>query len=181
MELNSLWQQCKTSTTKVPGLQSKSDTSTKGLCRRCYSTKDSKSSCLYRSKRRRSDRLKTIEVPLFPGYLFCRFNPARKTPVLRTPGVIRIVGAGGRSIPVDETEVAAIKTVVASRLKAQPCSFLNQGQVVKIDEGPLARLEGVVVSWKGGHRLIVSVTFLHRSVAVELDPRHAVAAEGTTD
>ena len=132
---------------------------------------------LYRSRRRWSDRSKMIELPLFPGYLFCRFNPDSRTPVLRTPGVIRIVGAGGRSIPVDDAELTAIRAVVTSRLNAEPCSFLKQGQVVRIEEGPLAGLEGVVGSWKGSDRLIVSVTLLQRSVAVELDPRLLAAGE----
>src|SRR5690242_12383861 len=64
---------------------------------------------LYRTQRRWSDRVKEIEVPLFPGYLFCRFDPLdRLIPVLSTPGVSRIVAAGKAPIPVAEEEMEAV-------------------------------------------------------------------------
>src|SRR5664279_6353582 len=59
---------------------------------------------LYRSRRKWSDRTKDLDLPLFPGYLFCRFDGNHRLPVLTTPGVIGIVGAGKTPIPVDHDE-----------------------------------------------------------------------------
>jgi len=122
------------------------------------------------SQRQWSDRVKNVEVPLFPGYLFCRFDPLnRLVPVLTTPGIIRIVSAGRTPIPVADAEIEAVHKVVHSGLVAEPWPFLNTGCRVAIDWGPLAGLEGVLARYSGEHRLVVSVNLLQRSVAVEID------------
>jgi transcription antitermination factor NusG len=125
---------------------------------------------LYRSRRRWSDRVKHIELPLFPGYLFCRFNPLERTlPILSTPGVIGIVGAGKTPLPVAEEEIAAIRTVIQSGLAAQPWPYLGVGSRIYMEDGPLAGLEGIITNTDKVYRLVVSVALLQRSVAVEID------------
>jgi transcription antitermination factor NusG len=125
---------------------------------------------LYRSRRRWSDRIKELELPLFPGYLFCRFDASdRLMPILTTPGVIGIVGAGKTPVPVDEGEIEAIRAVLRSGLPARPWPFLRVGSKVYIEGGPLAGLEGIVTCTDKVYRLIVSVDLLQRSVAVEID------------
>ena len=127
---------------------------------------------LYRSPRRWSDRVKQIDQPLFPGYLFCRFDPHdRMVPVLSTPGVIGIVGAGKTPIPVPEEEIQAVRRVLSSGLAALPSPFLSVGSRIYIESGPLAGLEGIVSNVDKVCRLVVSVSLLQRSVAVEID-RH---------
>ena len=123
----------------------------------------------YKCKKRWSDRVKIVDAPLFPGYLFCRFNPQNRLPILTTPGVFQIVGCQGSPIAVDEAEIAAIQTLVASGLQNQPWPFLAVGDRVRIESGPLRDLEGILVKFKGEHRLVLSVTLLQRSVAVEID------------
>jgi transcriptional antiterminator RfaH len=124
---------------------------------------------LYQSRRRWSDRIKIVEAPLFPGYLFCRFDIDNRLPVLTTPGVIRIVGFNRMPIPVDEAEISAIQSLVASGFPSHPWPYLHAGDSVRIDSGPLRGLEGLLVKLKGAHRLILSVTLLQRSVAIEID------------
>jgi transcription antitermination factor NusG len=125
---------------------------------------------LYRSRRRWSDRIKQLELPLFPGYLFCRFDVSdRLMPILTTPGVIRIVGVGKTPVPVDSEEIEAIRTILRSELAAQPWPFLRVGSKVYIEDGPLAGLEGIITNTDKVYRLIVSVNLLQRSVAVEID------------
>lgn len=124
---------------------------------------------LSKSRRRWSDRIKELEVALFPGYLFCRFDPGNRLPILKTPGVIQIVGLGKTPIPVDEDEIAAIQRVGKSGLAAQPWPFLQTGQTARIECGPLRGLIGMVVNVKSESKLVLSVTLLHRSVAVEVD------------
>ena len=124
---------------------------------------------LYKLRKRWSDRIKQVEAPLFPGYLFCRFDPQKRLPILKTPGVIQIVGYNRAPTPIEEAEIDAIQTLVASGLPNQPWPFLETGDRVRIESGPLRGLEGILVEFKGNHRLVVSVTLLQRSVAVELD------------
>ena len=124
---------------------------------------------LYKSRRCWSDRIKELELPLFPGYLFCRFDPLDRLPILVTPGVIQVVGIGRNPAPVDDAEITNIQTAVQSGLPRQPWPFLQVGQRVKVKRGPLQGLEGILLDFKGRQRLVLSVTLLQRSVAIEVD------------
>jgi transcription antitermination factor NusG len=124
---------------------------------------------LYKCRKRWSDRIKEVQAPLFPGYLFCQCDPQDRLPILKTPGVIRIVGYNRQPIPVDEDEIKSIQTLVTSGIPNQPWPFLRVGEKVRIEAGPLRSLEGVLVEFKGKRRLILSVSLLQRSVAVEMD------------
>ena len=119
--------------------------------------------------RRWSDRMKEIEVPLFSGYLFCRMDPYNRLPVLMTPGVIQIVGAGKTLIPVEEDEITAIQRVVKNGLSTMPWPYMQVGNVARIEEGPLRGMTGIIVRIKSGTKLVLSVSLLQRSVAVEVD------------
>jgi transcription antitermination factor NusG len=123
----------------------------------------------YVSRRAWSDRVKEIQRPLFPGYVFCRFDVQRRLPVVMTPGVVCVVGVGKRPIPIDDAEIASIQAAVRSGLPAAPWPFLQIGQQVSIERGPLRGTTGILLSYKGQHRLVLSVTLLQRSVAVEVD------------
>jgi transcription antitermination factor NusG len=124
---------------------------------------------LYAVRKHWSDRIKEVESPLFPGYLFCRFNPHDRLPILKTPGVIQIVGFRGGPTAVDESEIRSIQTLVAAGVPHQPWPFLAAGDRVRIESGPLVGLEGILTEVKRSHRLVLSVTLLQRSVAVEID------------
>jgi len=123
----------------------------------------------YRSRKRWSDRIKESDLPLFPGYLFCRFDPQVRLPILKTPGLICIVGTAKIPIPVDLAEIQALRTLVNSGLRRQPWPYLEAGQRVRIEYGALAGLEGIFLHEKGADRLVLSVTLLQRSIAAEID------------
>jgi transcription antitermination factor NusG len=123
----------------------------------------------YFCKRQWSDRIKKMELPLFPGYLFCRFDPQDRLPILETPALISIVGIGKTPIPVDESEIKAVRTLVGSGLHPQPWPYVKIGQRVRIEYGALFGIEGILQSFKGSHRIVVSVSLLQRSVAAEID------------
>jgi transcription antitermination factor NusG len=123
----------------------------------------------YKLRKRWSDRIKEIEAPLFPGYLFCRFNPHDRLPILKTPGVIQVVSFNNIPAAVDENEILSIQRLVASGVQHQPCPYLAVGDRVRISAGPLLGLEGLLTDIKGSHRLVLSVSLLQRSVAVEID------------
>lgn len=124
----------------------------------------------YKSRAQWSDRIKVLDAALFPGYLFCRLDIQNRLPVLTTPGIIQIVGYRRVPAPVEESEIDAIQTMVTSGLPAQPWPFLQVGDKVQIERGPLRGLEGILLAMRGALRLVLSVTLLQRSVAVEIDP-----------
>ncbi|HEX4232480.1 MAG TPA: UpxY family transcription antiterminator [Bryobacteraceae bacterium] len=123
----------------------------------------------YEEPRQWSDRVKLTELPLFPGYLFCRLNSERRMPILTTPGVRRIVCFGSTPVPVPETEIEAVRRFIKSKLKIQPWPFLEIGQTVKIQKGPLAGVEGILQEFRGNYRVVVSIALLQRSIAAEMD------------
>lgn len=109
------------------------------------------------------------DLPLFPGYVFGNFDIDRRLPVLTIPGVVLIVAMGKTFIPVENHEIAALQSVAGAGLAAQPWPYLRTGQRVRLIDGPLRGSEGVVAHFKGDARLILSVTLLQRSVAVDID------------
>lgn len=123
----------------------------------------------YRAKRRWSDRIREVDIPLFPGYVFCRFDTHLRLPILTTPGVVSIVGYGKEPAPVEENELADIQKAVGSGHRIQPWRFLRVGQKVRLLSGALYGLEGLLLSQKNRKRMIISVNLLQRSVAVEID------------
>jgi transcription antitermination factor NusG len=136
---------------------------------------------IYQCRRRWSDRFKSVELPLFPGYVFCRLDPEHRLPLLTIPGVLHVVGIGRIPVPIDDAEIDAIRAAIGSGLGVEPWPFLQVGQHVRLEYGPLAGLEGCLVEVRKQHRLVVSVTLLQRSVAVEIErdwvaPVHPVHA-----
>src|SRR5690349_6221627 len=109
---------------------------------------------VYQCHRRWSDRNKSIELPLFPGYVFCRMNPNHRLPLLMIPGAMHFVGIGKVPVAVDDAEVAAIQAVVKSGLAIEPWSYLELGESVRLDHGPLAGLEGILVEVRKEHRMV---------------------------
>jgi len=124
---------------------------------------------VYKSQRRWSDRFKEIELPLFSGYVFCQFSPLNRLPILSIPGVVHVVGVGRTPIPIDESEIAAIQAAIKSGVPSQPWPFLQVGNRVRIEYGPLCGLEGILSGFRGHQRLVLSVTLLQRSIAVQVD------------
>jgi transcription antitermination factor NusG len=124
---------------------------------------------LYWSRRRWSDRFQSVELPLFPGYVFCRLDPQYRLPLLTTPGVMHLVGVGRIPEPIDDSEIAAIQAAVRSGLSTEPWPFLKVGHRVRLEEGPLTGLEGIVIEERKRQRLVVSVSLLQRSIAIEIE------------
>src|SRR5260370_11465419 len=124
---------------------------------------------MYQSPRHLSDRYKTVDLPLFPGYLFCRLGLDSRLPVLTTVGFLYIVSVGNKPVPVDEDEIAAVQYVVRSGVPAMPWPSLAVGQRVRLESGPLCGLEGAVTQVGMRDRICVSVTLLQRGVSFEVD------------
>jgi transcription antitermination factor NusG len=135
---------------------------------------------LYRKFHRYGSRSREFELPLFPGYVCCRFDLCTKLSILTTPGVVRILGDGNAPAPLSDKEILSLQTAIRARVPVQPFPFLNAGQRVRINRGALAGLEGIVLGPKPRLRLVISITLLQRSVVLEID-RDDVSANGAME
>ena len=124
---------------------------------------------LYGTRQKWADRWKSVELPLFPGYVFCRFDLRDRSSVLTTSGVIDLVRIGLSPAPIESSEIEAIQRIVNLPLAAEPYGDLLAGEFVTLTQGPLKGLTGKVTEVRKGLRLIVSVELLRRSVLVEID------------
>jgi transcription antitermination factor NusG len=123
----------------------------------------------YKSLRKWSDRTKEIRQALFPGYLFCRFNYESRQPVVTAAGVIQVVGNGRHAVAVPDSEIEALQVAIASGVPSQPWPYLRAGELVRVNYGHLSGLQGILINFKGNHRVVLSVTLLQRSLALEVD------------
>jgi transcription antitermination factor NusG len=125
----------------------------------------------YKVEKRWSDRTKQIDQFLFPGYVFCRFDPNDRLPILTAPGVVDVVGFGKLPELIPDAEIERVRRMVDSGLLVTPYPYVEIGQAVLIERGPLSGVEGILMEVKGKARLVVSVNLLRRSVSAEIDRR----------
>jgi len=120
---------------------------------------------------RRKDRRKKIFIPLLPGYVFVRFdmNPETYWDIIKTIGVVRMVGFEGKPVPANEEEVNSLMVLNGTDRTVQNRKYMKRGDRVMIMEGPLKGLVGFYLRHKGQtDKVVVSVELLHRSLAVEV-------------
>jgi transcription termination/antitermination protein NusG len=120
-------------------------------------------------KRRWSDRVKIVHTVLFPGYVFCRLASRDKLRALTSPAIRSIVSVGRDPVAVAESEIDAIRAVIASGRPVDLCPYLRVGEQVRITEGPFTSVRGVIVRTQSNWRVVVSVEALGCSVSVEVD------------
>jgi transcription antitermination factor NusG len=119
------------------------------------------------------DRKKEIEVPLFSGYCFVRFASDQKLPILKTVGVVDIVG-GPRPEPIPDEEIMAIQTLIRSVLPYDSHPYLQEGMKVEVIRGPLQGIQGILLRKEKRHRLILGVHLIQQAAAVEIDTADVV-------
>jgi transcription antitermination factor NusG len=120
------------------------------------------------STRHRLREHRDFRVPLFPGYVFCRVDAAEVSSLLMTPGVVHILGTGAGVKPINEGEIAAIRLALQAGLPCEPCSFPKTGRRVRVSEGPLRDLEGILAEGGKGSSIVIGISLLKRAVMVEL-------------
>src|ERR1700687_5806343 len=124
---------------------------------------------VYARRHQYGSRSRSFEIPVFPGYLFCRFDPSARLPILQTPGVLRVVGAGKNPIPVGDDEIVSIRRAMEARVPMTPCGYWHSGQKGRITRGPLAGIEGIIMNAQPPVRLVLSVNLLQRSLLLDID------------
>lgn len=116
-----------------------------------------------------SDRTKVLERPLFPNYVFCRMDRGSARAVLATPGVVRIVGFGGKPYPVRDEEILAIQRLVSAGCEAVAVAQPKIGERVRVLEGPLKGITGTLTRIKNRSHLVVTIEAIMKSVAIVVD------------
>jgi transcription antitermination factor NusG len=124
---------------------------------------------LWQQRRRWTDRVKLIELPLFRGYLFGHFTFQQKFDVLSTIGVARLVSFNGAPVPIPEEQIEAVRILVNHQLRYDPHPYLVEGMRVRVNHGPMAGVEGILVLKKSAARLIIQIELIQRAVAVDID------------
>jgi len=124
---------------------------------------------LWQQRRRWTDRVKLIELPLFRGYVFGYFTFEQKFDVLTTMGVARLVSFNGAPVPIPEEQIEVVRTLIAHQLRYDPSPYLVEGMRVRVTHGPLAGVEGILVLKKSAARLIIQIELIQRAVAVDID------------
>ena len=115
------------------------------------------------------DRKKGVCWPLFPGYLFVQISARERLDVQKSIGVVSIVGNREGPVEVPEQQITAIRTFVENGLKYDPHPYLKVGKRVRVADGPLAGVEGILVRKKNRSLFVISVEMIQRSVSVELE------------
>jgi transcriptional antiterminator NusG len=121
---------------------------------------------------RRYDRKLLLKVPLFPGYLFIHteLSPYIYHEVIKLEGVVRFLGIRGNPYPMNEEKMNSIRMIVESDRPYYPWAYLERGKQVRIIDGSLTGVVGIILKRKEKkRRLVVAVEMFRRSVAVELE------------
>ena len=110
-----------------------------------------------------------VQLPLFTGYAFVRIALRDQLEVLKVPGVVRLVGFGGRPVSLADREIERLRQVLATGTRAEPHPFLNVGRRVRVTAGPLVGQEGILVRRQGNLRIVLSIDLIQRSILVEVE------------
>jgi transcription termination/antitermination protein NusG len=125
----------------------------------------------YSARSRRRDRVRILDLPLFPGYFFvrCRALTVDRVDVLRAPGVVRVLGSSDGPSIVPDWQIDSVRSALGGERTIEVLWSLFPGRRVRVVGGALSGVEGVVVNEPDGRRrVIVSFELLGRSVAIEL-------------
>ena len=124
---------------------------------------------IYRTQHKWKDGSRVmLDLPLFPGYVFVRIDLRDRVGVLEVPGVISMIGTASRPAPLPDFEVEKIRLSM-DPMRVEPHQFLTVGQRVRIKTGALGGLEGIVVRRKSGIRVVLTLSLLMQSIAIEVD------------
>lgn len=124
-----------------------------------------------RETHRWSDRRKVVTKPLFPGYVFVRpqeFSSAR-VQILRKIGVIGFVGSLRGAEPIRDEELNGVRLLLSSQLPCAAHPYLAVGQRIRVKDGALRGIEGILVRVENENRLVVSLDLIERSLVVQLE------------
>ena len=124
---------------------------------------------LVKQKRKWSDRMKWVELPLFPAYLFARIPLKNSIYVLQTHGVSSIVKFSGEIAVVQDEVIQSIRWALDGGYELESTEYFSVGDEVEVIEGPMKKTRGIVVEHKGEERLVIKIDALQQAIAVHID------------
>lgn len=124
---------------------------------------------LYQSTRRWQNGDHDVQLPLFPGYTFVHIYSKDRLQVLKTPGVVRLVGFNGTPVPLEDREIEALRCALALGVKVAPHPYLTIGRRVRVTAGPLNGYEGVLLRRRGEQRVVLSIDLIQRSILLIIE------------
>lgn len=116
-----------------------------------------------------SDRIKKIEAPLFPSYIFVCANASERFRALQTAGVVRVVSFNGKPVQIPSEQIDKIKKVLDHGFNPEPYEYFSFGDEVEVLYGPLMGLRGLFVEERGKERLAISIHAIQQSFAIEIE------------
>lgn len=126
------------------------------------------------------DRRKKVKLPLFNGYIFVKIPLKDRIKVLEVDGVVRLVGFKSEPSPIPDDQIDAVKAFISNSRDLFPVPYLKVGQRVKVINGPLRGVEGILIKKQNQFRLIISIDLIMQSVAVNIDARDVIPVSSTS-
>ena len=119
----------------------------------------------------------SLELPLFPNYLFVHIPLQQRSAVLGVPGVLAVVGHGHAPSALPDAEIESLRTAMELN-KLEPHPYLVAGERVRIRAGFMEGMAGILVRKKSGLRVVLTLDLIQRSVAVEVDAEDVEPVNG---
>ena len=116
-----------------------------------------------------TDRKKEVRVPLFAGYCFARFSMDDRVPVLKSQGVVRLVGSTDKPEPIPDEEINALKRLISNPCNYMCHPYLREGMLVEVINGPMQGVKGRLIRGTRNSRLVLSISLIQRSVSIEIN------------
>jgi transcription elongation factor/antiterminator RfaH len=132
---------------------------------------------LYETVHRWKNGRHSVQLPLFPSYVFVRMEVRDRLRVLQVPGLVQLVTFQGAPAVLPDSEIKTLRSALASGVLAQPYRYLSVGSRVEICRGPLQGLRGILLRHQGQFRVVLSVEMIMRSIVVEVDASDVVAVD----
>ena len=124
---------------------------------------------LYSSVHRWKDRNVTLQLPLFPGYIFVHLAPQRHFEVLAVPRVARIIGTSRQATPLPDHEIQLLMDAKTLAVRTEPYRFLTVGTKVRLKAGHFEGVEGLVLRRKGTSGIIVTLRAISSAFVLEVN------------
>jgi transcription antitermination factor NusG len=121
------------------------------------------------------DRKKTVHWPLFPGYVFVRFEPGQATTALSVPGAVRVIGVRGEPAPIRDSEIENVRRFASCLAETgvvpTPEPLVDVGQEVVVQSGPFGGVRGRVLERRAAGRVLIQigVRAIGQALKVELE------------
>lgn len=123
-----------------------------------------------RRRSRRQDRRLFLQQPLFPGYLFVKTaaTPAERLDVLKTAGVVKLIGNRDVPIPVKPEIIDSLKIIVQANEQVETVNCLKQGDAVRVVAGPFAGVIGIFIQYQSAARVVVNIDAMGRAASINV-------------